>query len=193
MPMYEYQCPECDSRFELLRPAREASLDQPCPTCDADSRRVMSKQWSAFVFRDGRPRQLPDDGGYWHLGQKVSQPITGAVRGVEHPEVNKQAPPKPLSVEELERYEYAKEQHVRRRSRQASSPSTLVPVMSSRKSTSASVCAAPSARRRSSAVSPRASAASSTRSGPRSNDGARIDGDGRPAAARFDQGRPIAR
>lgn len=113
MPMYEYQCPECDLRFELLRPAREASVDQPCPTCDADSRRVMSKQWSAFVFRDGRPRQLPDDGGYWHLGQKVSQPITGAVRGIEHPEVNKKAPPKPLTVEELERYEYSKEQHTR--------------------------------------------------------------------------------
>lgn len=111
MPMYEYQCSDCESRFELLRPAREASLAQPCPSCDADSRRVMSKQWSAFVFRDGRPRQLPDDGGYWHLGQKVSQPITGAVRGIEHPEVNKTAPPKPLSVEELERYEYSKERH----------------------------------------------------------------------------------
>jgi len=111
MPMYEYQCPECDSRFELLRPAREASLDQPCPACDADSRRVMSKQWSAFVFRDGRPRQLPDDGGYWHLGHKVSQPITGSVRGIEHPEVNKKAPPKPMTVEELERYEWSKEQH----------------------------------------------------------------------------------
>ncbi len=112
MPVYEYQCPECDVRFELLRPAREASLDQPCPTCDADSRRVMSRQWSAFVFRDGRPRQLPDDGGYWHLGQKVSKPITGAVDGIRHPEVNKQAPPKPMSVEELERYEHSKEQYV---------------------------------------------------------------------------------
>lgn len=114
MPMYEYQCPECDSRFELLRPAREASSEQPCPTCDADSRRVMSKQWSAFVFRDGRPRQLPDDGGYWHMGKKVSQPITGAVRGVEHPEITKREPSKPLSVEELERYEYQKEQQTDR-------------------------------------------------------------------------------
>jgi putative FmdB family regulatory protein len=112
--MYEYQCPECENRFELLRPAREASLDQPCPSCDADSKRVMSRQWSAFVFRDGRPRQLPDDGGYWHLGHKVSKPITGAVRGVEHPEVNKKTPPKPLTVEELERYEYDKEVHTER-------------------------------------------------------------------------------
>jgi putative FmdB family regulatory protein len=111
MPVYEYQCPDCEVRFELLRPAREAPLDQPCPTCDADSKRVMSRQWSAFVFRDGRPRQLPDDGGYWHLGQKVSKPITGAVEGIQHPEVNKQAPPKAMSIEELEKYEYQKEQH----------------------------------------------------------------------------------
>lgn len=87
-------------------------MAQPCPDCDADSKRVMSKQWSAFTYRDGRPRQLPDDGGYYHLGKKVSQPITGSVRGIEHPEVNKKAPPKPLTVEEMEHYEYLKEHHV---------------------------------------------------------------------------------
>jgi hypothetical protein len=74
----------------------------------------MSKQWSAFTYRDGRPRQLPDDGGYYHLGKKVSKPITGSVGGIQHPEVNKKAPPKPLSVEEMERYEYAKELHLDR-------------------------------------------------------------------------------
>lgn len=109
MPLYEYQCNECEHHFELLRPAREAAQAQPCPECDADSRRVMSKQWSAFVYRDGRPRQLPDDGGYWHLGQKVSKPLTSAIDGIQHPEVTKIAPPKPLSVEELERYEYQQE------------------------------------------------------------------------------------
>jgi hypothetical protein len=72
----------------------------------------MSKQWSAFTFREGRPRQLPDDGGYYHLGKKVSQPITGAVDGIQHPELNKKAPPKPLTIEEMEKYEYAKEHHV---------------------------------------------------------------------------------
>ena len=111
MPMYEYQCAECDSQFELLRPARESSQQQPCPTCDADSERVVSTQWSAFVFRDGLARQLPDDGGYWHLGTKVSKPVTGAVQEMEHPELRKPSPAKPLSVEELEQYEYRKEQH----------------------------------------------------------------------------------
>ena len=109
VPLYEYQCNDCEHHFELLRPSREASIAQSCPNCDADARRVMSKQWSAFTFRDGRPRQLPDDGGYYHLGKKVSKPITGSVQGTEHPEVNKKAPPKPLTIEELERYEYGKE------------------------------------------------------------------------------------
>jgi putative FmdB family regulatory protein len=112
MPIYEYQCNDCEHRFELLRSSREASMDQPCPDCDADSRRVMSRQWSAFTFRDGRARQLPDDGGYYHLGKKVTQPITGGVRGVEHPEIDKEPPPKPLTVEEMEQYEYVKEYHV---------------------------------------------------------------------------------
>ena len=112
MPLYEYQCDECENRFELLRPPRESSVAQPCPDCDADSRRVMSKQWSAFTYRDGRPRQLPDDGGYYHLGKKVTKPITGSGGGIQHPEVNKKAPPKPLTVEEMERFEYAKEQQV---------------------------------------------------------------------------------
>jgi putative FmdB family regulatory protein len=109
MPIYEYQCNDCEHRFEMLRPSREASMAQPCLDCDADSRRVMSRQWSAFTFRDGRARQLPDDGGYYHLGKKVMQPITSSVRGIEHPEISKQAPPKPLTIEELEHYEYTKE------------------------------------------------------------------------------------
>ena len=110
MPIYEYICEECQARFELLRPSREASAAQPCPNCDTDSKRVMSQQWSAFVHRDGRQRQLPDDGGYWHLGQKVTKPITRSAYGIEHPEINRKAPDTPLTVEEMERYEAVKEE-----------------------------------------------------------------------------------
>ena len=95
MPIYEYICEECQARFELLRPSREASAAQPCPNCDTDSKRVMSQQWSAFVHRDGRQRQLPDDGGYWHLGKKVTKPITRSAYGIEHPEINRKAPDTP--------------------------------------------------------------------------------------------------
>ncbi len=87
MPLYEYFCGPCNGVFELLRSAKDASKPQPCPQCDEDAKRIVSKQWSAFVFREGFPRRLPDDGGYWHLGHKVSQPILGFTSGVEHPEV----------------------------------------------------------------------------------------------------------
>jgi putative FmdB family regulatory protein len=33
MPIYEYYCASCDSRFEKLRPISAAGQSQPCPTC----------------------------------------------------------------------------------------------------------------------------------------------------------------
>ena len=103
MPLYEYYCDDCYGVFELLRPQREASEQQPCPECDADSRRIVSA-FEAFTFRDGFPRKIPDDGTYWHLGQKVSSPVTGTSEPNEHPELlkKKRRPPVPPSVEEIE-------------------------------------------------------------------------------------------
>ncbi len=110
MPLYEYYCQDCDGVFELLRPARESSLEQPCPVCDEDAKRVVSTEWSAFIFREGLPRRLPDDGSYRHLGKKVSKPLTGAVQPGRHPELH---PPdrdlKAPSVEEIERFEFRQE------------------------------------------------------------------------------------
>ncbi|MDP6605581.1 MAG: zinc ribbon domain-containing protein [Dehalococcoidia bacterium] len=100
MPLYEYYCEHCHGVFELLRPAREASTAQPCPECDDDSRRIASN-FQAFVFRDGYPRKIPDDGTYWHLGTKVSEPVNKAVQANEHPElVGKKRGPTPLPTAE---------------------------------------------------------------------------------------------
>jgi putative FmdB family regulatory protein len=65
MPLYEYFCTEGHGVFELLRPVREASNPQPCPVCDAESRRLMPKDFAAFVVREGLPRRVPDTGKYW--------------------------------------------------------------------------------------------------------------------------------
>lgn len=35
MPIYEYRCPSCDTRFEKLRPMREAESPTDCPRCGA--------------------------------------------------------------------------------------------------------------------------------------------------------------
>lgn len=110
MPLYEYYCEPCNGVFELLRPAKDASKPQPCPQCDEDAKRTVSKQWSAFIFREGFARRLPDDGGYWHMGHKVSQPLTGTVYGLEHPEVPSSRPKYDApSVEEIEQYEFRQE------------------------------------------------------------------------------------
>lgn len=93
MPVYEYYCQNCDGIFEQLRPMREAAEPWPCPQCNREGSRVMPTSFAAFTYRDGYPRRIPDDGKFWHLGQKVSAPISGPVKPNEHPEINKPTPP----------------------------------------------------------------------------------------------------
>lgn len=91
MPLYEYYCEPCHGIFEELRPMREATEPVPCPECFKDAQRIMPTSFAAFTFREGYPRRIPDDGKYYHLGQKVSKPVTGG-RPNEHPEINKPKP-----------------------------------------------------------------------------------------------------
>lgn len=102
MPVYEYYCENCNGIFEALRPMREASDPVPCPLCDRDGQRIMPTSFTAFTFRDGYPRRIPDKGTYWHLGKEVKRPITGPVRVGEHPELNKPRPPARPSRGDLE-------------------------------------------------------------------------------------------
>ena len=93
MPLYEYFCEPCNGIFEELRPIREATEPVPCPVCYKDAKRIMPTSFAAFTFRDGYPRRIPDDGKFYHLGQKVSKLVTSG-RPNEHPEVNKPEPKK---------------------------------------------------------------------------------------------------
>ena len=96
MPLYEYYCEPCHGIFEELRPMREATEPVPCPECYEDAGRIMPTSFTAFTFREGYPRRIPDDGTYWHLGKKVSQKVKGG-RPNEHPEINKPVPKKGLT------------------------------------------------------------------------------------------------
>lgn len=99
MPLYEYLCESCNGIFEELRPIREATEPVPCPECYKDAPRIMPTSFAAFTFREGYPRRIPDDGSYYHLGQKVKKLVTSA-RPNEHPEINKPQPKKkPLKGE----------------------------------------------------------------------------------------------
>ena len=93
MPLYEFLCEPCNGVFEALRPIREAAEPAPCPVCNHDGKRMMPSSFTAFTFRDGYPRRIPDKGTYWHLGKEVKNLVTGGVQPNEHPEINKPIPP----------------------------------------------------------------------------------------------------
>jgi len=101
MPLYEYFCEPCNGIFEELRPMRESSEPVPCPQCYKDSSRIMPTSFSAFTFREGYPRRIPDDGKYYHLGHKVSKLVSSG-RPNEHPEVNKPEPKKRMLKGEVQ-------------------------------------------------------------------------------------------
>ena len=106
MPIYEYYCAECNGVFEQLLPVKRASEPQPCPQCDAESRRIMPTEFQAFTVRDGAPRRIPDRGTYWHFEQEVKRPVTETVQLNEHPDLiyEKYGPERPPTAEEQDEY-----------------------------------------------------------------------------------------
>ena len=42
MPLYEYVCDDCDTRFELRRSMDRSSEGTTCPRCEAPAHRVLS-------------------------------------------------------------------------------------------------------------------------------------------------------
>jgi putative FmdB family regulatory protein len=42
MPIYEYVCPECNNRFEQMRPLSHSDKAVECPKCHKPARRKMS-------------------------------------------------------------------------------------------------------------------------------------------------------
>jgi putative FmdB family regulatory protein len=48
MPIYEYECPKCKERFEVLQRINEDATALQCPKCGADKpKRVLSGFFSA--------------------------------------------------------------------------------------------------------------------------------------------------
>jgi putative FmdB family regulatory protein len=117
MPLYEYYCEHCDGIFETLRQMREASEPAPCPICDRDGKRIMPTSFSAFTYRDGLPRRIPDRGTYWHLNKEVKTKNTGGVPDWAHPETYKRPRPPVKTrgeIEEERDINFYKNRHARR-------------------------------------------------------------------------------
>ncbi len=51
MPIYEYQCPECNNIFEEWLNISQATQNSPCPKCNAQASRIISN--TAFVLKGG--------------------------------------------------------------------------------------------------------------------------------------------
>ena len=51
MPIYEYVCSECDSKFEMLRPLSQSDEGAPCPHCHKPARRKLST-FACFSIND---------------------------------------------------------------------------------------------------------------------------------------------
>ncbi|NJK78849.1 MAG: zinc ribbon domain-containing protein [Chloroflexaceae bacterium] len=63
MPMYEYQCEQCNTRFELLRPLSQADADAVCVACSNQHVRRALSLFATFARTDTSASTIPVSGG----------------------------------------------------------------------------------------------------------------------------------
>jgi len=61
MPIYEYLCPSCDTKFEMLRPVSECHEPASCPKCQGSAQRVLSRFAAFSAGEDGLPSPVGGD------------------------------------------------------------------------------------------------------------------------------------
>ena len=52
MPIYEYKCPKCKTKFELMRPISQANESAVCDKCQGCAPRVLSR-FASFSVGEG--------------------------------------------------------------------------------------------------------------------------------------------
>ena len=63
MPIYEYVCGACKSKFELMRPFSKSTDPAACPACKGKGKRVLSR-FACFTTSDsGVPAPVGGGGG----------------------------------------------------------------------------------------------------------------------------------
>ncbi len=64
MPIYEYVCPHCEIKFELLRPFSKADEPAICPECKGrDTKRAISRFAAFSKGSDGDSASVGGGGG----------------------------------------------------------------------------------------------------------------------------------
>lgn len=59
MPLYEYYCDTCEAVFEAIRPFSASDQPTKCPTCGADSDRIMPTTFASMSRRKGLRERVP--------------------------------------------------------------------------------------------------------------------------------------
>ncbi len=62
MPLYEYHCPDCDLKFEQIRPVSQADGEAPCPRCQKPAKRQLSLFASFTTDESGLSTPVPGTG-----------------------------------------------------------------------------------------------------------------------------------
>ena len=89
MPIYEYVCPACNRRFELLRSRSESNLGAPCPDCESSAERTMSSfsHYAATPADSALRKQDKMKDKMWASERKMEDDIPEAVKkrlGIYH-------------------------------------------------------------------------------------------------------------
>ena len=63
MPLYEYHCPSCNSRFELLRSMNQSTEPATCPAGHARAERIVSLFAPHTAQENGAPTGVQGGGG----------------------------------------------------------------------------------------------------------------------------------
>jgi len=62
MPIYEYLCHDCETKFEQLRPLSQATEAAACPGCQQSAERVLSTFACFTTDESGLPAAISGDG-----------------------------------------------------------------------------------------------------------------------------------
>ncbi len=76
MPVYEYRCKSCESRFDALRPIAQADAPVPCPTCAATETMRLLSVFAAQV-KSGKSSEI--GGGACATSEAMGVPCCGGM------------------------------------------------------------------------------------------------------------------
>lgn len=62
MPIYEYKCTECQTKFELLRSMSQIDEPSECPKCKAPAERAVTSFLCRSVEASGKPTSVAGTG-----------------------------------------------------------------------------------------------------------------------------------